>query len=148
TCAVWIGDAMTLYLARFELPLLARMAAAWRDGGDAAPWNELFLAGRDTSESHAETLQMGFSLAKLLGHLGLCRPDRRARLQAIAEISFPMAFAVAAVESGIPRDAALQAYAWSWLENQVAVAMKTIPIGQVAGQRLLIALGAQIPAAV
>src|SRR4030095_16961195 len=43
---------------------------------------------------------------------------------------------------------ALTAYLWSWLENQVLAAMKTIPLGQVAGQKMLLALGAAIPAAV
>ena len=30
------------------------------------------------------------------------------------------------------------AYLWSWAENQVLVAMKTVPIGQSAGQRVLL----------
>ena len=42
-------------------------------------------------------------------------------------------------------DAALTAYVWSWLENQVLAAIKLVPLGQVAGQRLLLALGARIP---
>ena len=33
----------------------------------------------------------------------------------------------------------------SWLENQVLAAIKVLPMGQVAGQRLLHALGARIP---
>ena len=37
------------------------------------------------------------------------------------------------------------AYVWSWLENQVLAAIKLVPLGQVAGQRLLVALGARIP---
>ena len=40
------------------------------------------------------------------------------------------------------------AYLWSWLENQVMAAIKAVPLGQVAGQRLLLALGARMPAAV
>ena len=148
TSAVWIADAMTLYLSRFELPLLARMYRAWCANDDCAHWNDLFLAGRDTAESRAETLQMGFSLTKLLIDLDVCDEADQKRLEPMGELSFPMAFAVAAAESGIPLEAALQAYGWSWLENQVAVAMKAIPIGQVAGQRLLLQLGADIPAAV
>ena len=145
TCAAWIGDTMALYLARFELPLLARMIDAWRADGDCAHWNEMLLAGRDTAESRAETLQMGFSLARLLSDLEICDEGERARLAALGEVSFPMAFAVASVEHDIPIDAALGGYAWSWLENQVAVAMKAIPVGQLAGQRLLLRLGGRIP---
>ncbi len=47
--------------------------------------------------------------------------------------------------SRCPSDAALTAYVWSWLENQVLAAIKLVPLGQVAGQRLLAALGARIP---
>ena len=37
--------------------------------------------------------------------------------------------------SAIAADAALAAYVWSWLENQVLAAIKLVPLGQVAGQR-------------
>ena len=38
-------------------------------------------------------------------------------------------------------------YAWVWCEQQVAAAVKLIPLGQTAGQRLLLGLGAMISAA-
>jgi urease accessory protein len=57
----------------------------------------------------------------------------------------PAAFALAARAFGISATNALTAYVWSWLENQVLAAMKTIPLGQVAGQRMLMRLGARIP---
>ena len=49
---------------------------------------------------------------------------------------------------GRRRRDALTAYLWSWLENQVLAAMKTMPLGQVAGQKMLLALGAPFPAVV
>ena len=42
----------------------------------------------------------------------------------------------------------ITAYLWSWLENQVLAAMKAVPLGQLAGQRLLRNLGQRIPAVV
>jgi urease accessory protein len=48
----------------------------------------------------------------------------------------------------VPAESALTAYVWSWLENQTLAAMKTIPLGQSAGQRLLVRVGSRIPAAV
>jgi urease accessory protein len=68
-----------------------------------------------------------------------------AKLKAVEPLTFPVAYAFAAAFWRIPANAAVQAYGWGWLENQVAVAMKTIPIGQVAGQRILMALGARLP---
>jgi urease accessory protein len=138
TAARWIQDVLTLYLGRFELPILSRMCVSLQSGGDAAAWNTLFCAGRDTSESRAETLQMGYSLTGLLRDLDSGDgPDD-------APISFPLAYARAAMQWNIPAAACVQAYAWSWLENQVAVAMKAIPIGQTAGQRILFRVGALV----
>ena len=40
---------------------------------------------------------------------------------------------------------ALQAYLWAWVENQVMAAVKAVPLGQTAGQRMLLALANRIP---
>ena len=144
----WVQDELELYLARFELPILWRMQHAWASGEVPADWNDRFRAGRDTAESLAETLQMGGSLVSLLTDLGEFPPDALARLRAMQPVTFPLAYAFAAAHWAIPGEAALQAYAWSWTENQVAAAMKAVPIGQVAGQRILATVSAGIPAIV
>ncbi len=143
---MWVDDVLALYLARFELPILSRMHQAWLNGGDGAEeWNARFRAGRDTSEGRAETLQMGSSLVLLLRDLGQFPAEGLARLQTMAPVTFPLAYAFATAHWGIPVEAALHAYAWSWAENQVGVAMKAVPIGQVAGQRILASVAAEIP---
>lgn len=148
TAGRWIGDALSLYLCRFELPVLLRLYRAWDRGEDGARWNEFFLAGRETAEARAETLQMGYSLTDLLARSEAVEEAALERLGRVQPIGFPLAFACVASEWKIPAPVALQAYGWSWAENQVTVAMKTIPIGQVAGQRLLLTLGEALPAAV
>jgi urease accessory protein len=145
TAEAWIQDALDLYLARFELPILWRMQHAWANGDTPADWNDRFRAGRDTAEGLAETLQMGGSLTRLLADLGEFPPDLLARLKAIQQVTFPLVYAFAAAHWAIPAEAALQAYAWSWAENQVAAAMKAVPIGQVAGQRILATVAGGIP---
>jgi urease accessory protein len=142
---IWIADVLDLYLTRFELPILYRLYRAWREDGDVEGWNARFRAGRDTAEGRAETVQMGGSLALLLRDLGGLPDDGLARLQAMAPITFPLAYAFAAANWMIPAEAMLHAYAWSWTENQVGVAMKAVPIGQVAGQRILAAVAGSIP---
>lgn len=144
----WVQDVLELYLARFELPILWRMQRAWANGAAPAEWNDRFRAGRDTAESLAETVQMGGSLVSLLADLGEFPADALMRLKAIQPATFPLAYAFAAAHWAIPPEAALQAYAWSWAENQVAAAMKAVPIGQVAGQRILAAVARDIPAVV
>ncbi|MDO8418746.1 MAG: urease accessory UreF family protein, partial [Rubrivivax sp.] len=45
-----------------------------------------------------------------------------------------------------PRDALL-AFAWGWAENMSQAAMKAVPLGQAAAQRMSARLAAAIPAA-
>jgi urease accessory protein len=62
--------------------------------------------------------------------------------------SWAVAFALAAAHSGAPlRDATL-AFGVGWIENMVAAAVKAVPLGQVAGQRLLDVLNAELLATV
>jgi urease accessory protein len=62
--------------------------------------------------------------------------------------TYPVAFAVAAgTTTASPRQIALT-YAFSWSENMVQAAIKAVPLGQSAGQRILARLAHEIPAAV
>ena len=148
--ATWIGELLEWSLAGFEAPLLARQLAAWSQGDDTevARLNDDFLASRETAELRAETAQMGWSLARLLAELDAFAsiPGWRARLLAVEAPCFPTVWSAAAVAWQIPVDQALAAYLWAWAENQVMAAVKAVPLGQSAGQRLLATLGARIPA--
>lgn len=144
----WIGDVLEHAMASFEAPVLARLLAAWR-AGDAAGvehWNAQFLASREAAELRAETVQMGYSLRRLLADL---LPEARGSepFSALEEPAFPTAFAFAAAAWGIAEIPALTAYLWAWLENQAMAAVKAVPLGQTDGQRLLLAIGERLPAA-
>jgi urease accessory protein len=132
TAERWIGDVLEFSLLRMEAPMLLRMIEVPSD-----EWNGQFLASRETAELRAETVQMGYSLNRLLPELGVepCPYD---------EPSFPAAYAQAVRAWGIPARQALTAYLWAWLENQVMAAVKAVPLGQTAGQRMLLALGAKL----
>ena len=108
---------------------------AWKEG-DRAPlarWNDECLAARETAELRAETMQMGVSLVRVMPALGIAPPT-------CSPIAFPMAFAAACAALGLDREAGLAAYLWAWAENQVLVAVKSVPLGQMAGQALLAGL--------
>ena len=91
---------------------------------------------------------MGTSLRVLLLDLGEIDIEARALLRTLEPICFPAAFSLAAQAWDIPAPAALSAYLWGWLENQVSALMKTLPLGQTDGQRLLRRLADGIPLAV
>ena len=140
TALAWIGDQLEWNLGRFEAPLLVRMMAAQKIGaGDtAAELDAQYLASRETAELRAETLQMGHSLARLIG-------DLREVISLPPSPSFPTAWSALAVHWQIAPAEALTAWLWSWAENQVMAALKAVPLGQAAGQRLLLELGRRIP---
>lgn len=147
TAMEWIGDVLLASMAGFEAPLMARMQQAWerQDVDQALYWNDFFITSRETSELRAETLQMGFSLVRLLEKMDDLPQEHVEILRQKSDVSFPCAFSLAAAAWGIPAVASVNAYLWSWLENQVSAALKTVPLGQVAGQRILANLGKQLP---
>jgi len=149
TAASWISDLLRFVVAPGEAAALWRLLAAV-DRGDwaaAEDWNDWVRASRETCELRAETEQMGAALAKLVAELDLLDPAARAGAATMFPVTLPAAYGLAARAFGITREPAATAYLWSWLENQVLAAMKTIPLGQVAGQRLMLELGAAIPEA-
>ena len=138
----WIAHALHEVVARFEAPIFARLVDAFaaRDADAVALWTERFVAARDTSEFRAETIQMGYSLGKLGADLKLGDPELLAILQAQAEVPLPTALAFATVALQVPREAAVLGMLFAWAENQVLACVKTVPLGQVAGQRMLLSL--------
>lgn len=154
--ARWIGDLLSHVLARLEAPLWLRAYDAWAagDAAQVAVINDELLATRETKELRAETQQMGASLARLLPDIAASRGRggpgaQQPVLPSLPDpIAYATAFACACVCLGIDREAGLAAYLWSWAENQVLVAVKTVPLGHSDGQRLLLALHAPLEAAV
>ena len=140
----WIEDVLRYSMARLEAPVFCRLFDAWTasDRERADHWSAWFLAARDTAELRAETVQMGFSLGRLLRDLFPADP-RSAWLPAsvsAAPLPFPGALAAACVMLETPREDSLHAFLFSWAENQTLAALKAIPLGQAAGQRMLFAL--------
>jgi len=134
----WIGDQLLLNLARFEAPLLLAhcTAAAENDWAQLLKLSHQHRASRETRELHLESRQMGYSLKQLL--LGLPEMDQPAKdfLEQLEEPHLALCWALAARAWQISPQDALAAWLWSWLENQLAVLMKTLPLGQQAAQRL------------
>lgn len=143
----WIGDSLQVYQARFELPVLYKLYQAWQAGDlvQVQEWDSFYQAGRDTSEGWAETRQMGYSLRRLLNDLKPMSEALVAQINTLQSPAFPTLFAAIAHHWQIPPEQALQGYVWGWLENQASAAMKAVPLGQVAGQTILLALGERLP---
>jgi len=147
--SAWLVDQLHLNLARADLPAVAQAIPAWRDGNTEriAQLNAWVLQTRESSELRAQTEQMGKSLLDWLRNHTTATPAQIALL-AGQEPTYPMAFALAASATQATVRECLLAYAFGWAENMTQAAIKSVPLGQSAGQRILSALIAEIPAAI
>ncbi len=147
--SAWLLDQLHLSLARSDLAVLAQAVAAWR-GGDSvriAVLNAWVLQTRESSELRAQSEQMGRSLLEWLRNHTTARTAQINTLAAL-QPTYPVAFALAASATDAALRDCLLTYAFGWAENMVQAAIKSVPLGQSAGQRILSALTAEIPAAV
>ncbi|MGY4830535.1 urease accessory protein UreF [Sphaerotilaceae bacterium SBD11-9] len=149
----WLLDQLHLGLARSELAVGYRAMQAWQrhDAATVAELNHWMLVTRESSEMRLQTEQMGRSLVEWLkNRAGAETIDERiATLAALRPApTWPVAYALAAAQTGAPPREALLAFAFGWAENMVQAALKAVPLGQNAGQRVLAALSDAIPIAV
>ena len=140
----WLEGLLEQGLTQIDLPVMSRLFDAWAlaDNEAVVRWSKTLTACRETSELRAEDRQTGQALARLLVALEL--DDATAWLRK-PEATFATLFSLAAVRWAVPKRQAAIGYLWSWLENQVLCAVKLVPLGQVAGQRLLIGLASRLP---
>ncbi len=146
----WLCAQLGLVQARSELALAAAAFKVWQahDAARIEALNDWVRVSRETAEMRLQTEQMGRSLCAWLGQRAADDP-RVVVLAALAPApTWPVAFALAAERSGAPVHDAMLAMAFGWAENMVQAAVKAVPLGQSAGQRLLAALAQAIPAAV
>ena len=149
----WLIDQLHLSLARSDLAAVAQAVAAWRVADPVevaekiATLNSWVLRTRESSELRAQTEQMGRSLLEWLRNHTTASAEHIALLAAL-QPTYPVAFALAAGSTQAPVRDCLLAYAFGWAENMVQAAIKSVPLGQSAGQRILSALTAEIPAAI
>ncbi|MDP3757468.1 urease accessory protein UreF [Polaromonas sp.] len=145
----WLSDQLQLSLARGDLAVIAQAIPAWRSGtlDQVKALNDWVLQSRETSELRAQAEQMGRSLLEWLrNHHSVSA----ANIDACAKLppTYPVTFALAASPLTAGVSDCLTAYAFGWAENMMQAALKSVPLGQSAGQRILARLAAEIPAAI
>lgn len=167
----WLSDQLHLSLARSDLVVVAQAIAAWRSNDIQAICllNDWVLHTRESAEFRLQTEQMGRSLLDWLHnqqqHSDINNNNNNSSSSTaffplpqavnetdafalLAQPTYPVAFALAAAAVNAPIRDCLMAYAFGWAENMVQAAVKAIPLGQNAGQRILASLGFAIAGAV
>lgn len=143
----WIDGLASEVVARLDLAVVDRCWRAFGRGDVVAAlvWNRRLLAFRETAELLAEDRAMGSALRRLALNLELPLPSELGNPE---PVSFAVMFAWLARHWHVGRAETVAGYLWAWCENQTAAAIKLVPLGQTAGQRLLLRLGERIPATV
>lgn len=128
----WL-DGMLHGLAHLDIPVLLRLceARAVNNAEQSQYWSDFLRASRETHELLFEDEQQAQALIRLLKGQEL---DTSSLPE---DPAFMAVYSLAAQHWGLSASWAALGYLWSWLENQLTVASKTLPLGQTAAQRLL-----------
>lgn len=142
----WIQGQVENTLCSLDVPVLSRLYTAWSENDTERInyWSRFLLASRESDELVKEDIQLGRALATLLSDLDITEADA---FRFSEQSAFLNLLALAGVKWRVPINQLAQGYLWSWCENQVAAAIKLIPLGQTKGQKILLAVSESIPTA-
>lgn len=141
----WLQSVLEHSVATLEVPVLLRCCQALEEGADDRfmQWCDFLLASRETSELRAEERQRAQALLRLLPALDVVVPESLREHAGQTQLA-GMALAASAWE--IDSLSLSRGYLWSWLENAVMAGVKLVPLGQTAGQQMLLKISAGLPA--
>lgn len=140
----WIEESLKFGAIRLEAAVMIRVYRALQkdDLESINYWNNWATATRETEELRLQSLQMGMSLNRLLISM---KPALENKLKVCeTECNFSVAFGIAAQNWQIEEKAALLGFLHSWASNLIVAGVKLIPLGQTAGQNLLLTIQSTI----
>ncbi len=135
----WLMDSLKFSLQQTDVPIFYRLYDAWRDNNlqQVTYWTHFLRAQRETKELRDEDYHLGLALARLLFDMGIEEAKGWKSSKKENTVGFLTLFTLAAVKWDIKCEQACTGYLWSWLDNQIAAAIKLVPLGQTDGQRIL-----------
>lgn len=138
----YFEEVLEMLLVRFELPVLKRLMQYSDDEVNFTYWANFYRASRESKELLAESKQLAFSLNAWI------RDVLKQPVKVKKQLGFVPAYGSLCGTLGLNQTEVLTAYTFTVLENQVLAAVKTVPLGQMSGQRILWHLHALIPEAI
>ncbi len=136
----WLESELCYGAIRVEAAVMVRAYRSTKIGDFKALcyWNAWLSAARETEELRASSWQMGRSLIRLLTEL---QPQLKPIAGAVGSpCNYAIAFGIAVAHWDINIKAASLGYLHSWASHLMTVGVKLIPLGQTAGQQLLLLL--------
>ncbi|MEM6426893.1 MAG: urease accessory protein UreF [Cyanobacteria bacterium P01_D01_bin.128] len=143
----WLQQELICGAVRIEAAIVLRAyrAKASEDWDAIAHWNHWLSAARETAELRQQSWQMGRSLVRLIEQL---HPELAPKFEDRSENwNFAVAFGLTAAHWQISEAVTVLGYLQSWASNLINAAVRLVPLGQTAGQRLLLKLSADLEAA-
>ncbi|OZG73886.1 urease accessory protein UreF [Hahella sp. CCB-MM4] len=136
----WIANILRYNISHTDIPVMARMinALAAHDREMLLFWNQWSLASRETQELLDEDRQVGKAMLKVLQQHSI-NPQSYFDISIDGDVqpSLLLGWSLAAWHWEIDTQTAVTGFCWSWLENQITVAGKTLPLGQSQAQKIL-----------
>ncbi len=147
TLRLWLSDSLNLNLKKVDIPIFFRLYNSWQqdDISSIYRWNQELHAQRETCELRDEDHHLGLALARLLKDLKIPEAEILHKRKNLCYLTL---FTLAANKWNINLEQAANGFLWSWLDNQIAAAIKLVPLGQTDGQRVLSDLLPKLPAIV
>lgn len=139
TAISYFEDVLEMLLLRYELPMLKRLMQSFADDDQFQYWATLYKASRESKELLAESQQLAFSLNAWI------RDVLKMSVEVKKQFGFVPVYAQLCGRLELDSADVLTAYSFSVLENQVLAAVKTVPLGQMSGQRILWHLHGLVP---
>jgi len=142
---VWVQGLLEGGLGRLDLPALMHAHALF--AAEAPPSASQAVAARvfamrGAAELQAEDRRLGQALARVLEGWGVIEAQAWSNAR---HACYPVVFALGAAHGGASAELSALAFAFAWAEAQVAAALRLLPVGQSAGQRILSAVASSLP---
>lgn len=143
----WIGDLLRYGNGFADLVFAA---AAWDAVHDdeLRELNDFVLAFQPSAELRLETTEQGRAFADVSGAAWPSAAVERLHESAPGELAYPIAIGVTAQAHDIRKEDLLTAFAHAFVSNLVSAAVRLVPLGQTAGQRLTSCLSGPCIAAI
>ena len=138
----YFEEVLEMVLVRFELPVLKRLMQHYANAAEFEHWANLYRASRESKELLAESTQLAFSLNAWI------KDVLKLPVVVKKQLGFVPVYAQLCGRLNLNAADVLTAYTFTVLENQVLGAVKTVPLGQMSGQRILWHLHGLIPKAI
>ncbi|NJR49113.1 MAG: urease accessory protein UreF [Leptolyngbyaceae cyanobacterium CSU_1_3] len=133
----WLRQELSYGAVRLEAAVMLRSYRSLSHFDSLIYWNHWLSATRDTEELRSQSWQMGRSLLQLFQNL---QPGSVPHPLLADPCNFAIAFGIVAATWEIDERSALLGYLHSWANNLISAGIKLIPLGQTAGQKLLLSL--------